>query len=179
MITLSRTLALGLLVLASSCSLSLGPIGFDIPYDIPQQQVPGDPTAHAAGVAVSVPPTTFPINVDLAAAAKQNGVSSISSVTLTSLSFTIQPAGSSECFDFVQSVSVSIASTKAGTTLPSQVVATGSSPGCVQTFTLSPNSSVNLKPYIDEGASATLTGQMIPPANTVSFNGSMRLHAAF
>ncbi len=165
-----------------ACNVALAPVGFDIPYNVPEQEVPGDPTANAAGIVVDAPPITFPVNVDVASYEKANGVNVISSIELTQLSLTItttdEPTGDTDCFDFVQSVSLSIASTKSGTTLQPVVIATGGSPGCVQTYTLTPTPNVNVKPYIDEGASVTMTGQAIPPADNVSFDGALVMHAS-
>ncbi len=164
-------------VLLSACNFSLSSVGFDIPYSIPEQSIPGDATAHAAGIVIDMPPTTFPINVDIAAQAKANNVSGvISTVTLTSLSFNITK--SSGCFDFVNSVSLALSSTKTGTTLQPTVIAAGGNPGCVQTYPLTPTPGANLKPYIDEGASVTMTGQAIPPAADVTFDGAIVLHAS-
>ena len=168
-----RTFAL---VFLTACSLNLNSpsIGFDIPYDIPAQTVPGDATANAAGVAVDATLPAFPLNIDVAKQAQANGVSgAISTVTLTSLSLTITSGG---CFDFVQSLSLSISSTKPGSTLPSVVVASGANPGCVPTFNLQPTT-VNLKPYLDEGAQATPTVSGVPPANDVTFTGHLVAHA--
>jgi len=169
-------------VAALGCNFSVSdPLGFDIPYAVPEQSVPGNAAANAAGIAIDSPPITFPINVDLATEAQNNHVNAISQVTLTSLSLTItatdEPSGDTDCFDFVESVSLSVASTKSGSALQPQVIATGNNPGCVQTFVLTPSPNVNLKPYIDEGANVTMTGQAIPPADDISFNGAMNLHA--
>jgi hypothetical protein len=166
-----------LLSLVAACNFNLGSVvAFDIPYDVPEQTVPGNATAHAAGVSVSAPLMPFPVNIDVAQQAKANGVSGvISTVTLTSLSLSITK--SSGCFDFVQDISISISSTKAGTALQPAVIATGSNPGCVQTFNLQ-TTSVNLKPYLDEGAQATPSGHGIPPATDVSFNGHLVAHAS-
>jgi hypothetical protein len=164
------------LVLLTACSFNLGSVGFDIPYDIPEQTVPGDATAHASGVVVSAPLTPFPVNIDLAQQAKANNVAAISHVTLSSLTLSITKG--SGCFDFVQDVTITISSTKAGTTLPPAVIATGSNPGCVQTFNLQP-SDVDLKPYLDEGAQATPSAHGIAPASDVSFDGHLVAHAAF
>lgn len=169
---------LALLFFVSACSLNLNTsaIGFDIPYDIPEETVPGNAVANAAGVAVDVTLPAFPINVDVAAQAKNNGVAgAISTVTLTGLSLTITK--SSGCFDFVNDLSISISSTKPGSTLPPAVIASGSNPGCVQTFTLTPTN-VNLKPYLDEGAQATPSGKGVPPAADVSFDGHLTAHAS-
>ncbi|HEY1955927.1 MAG TPA: hypothetical protein VGH28_09940 [Polyangiaceae bacterium] len=164
------------LLFVTACSLNLGStsIGFDIPYDIPQETAPGNAAANAAGVAIDVTLPAFPIDIDVAQQAKNDGVSGvISTVTLTSLSLSITGSG---CFDFVDDLSISIASTKPGTTLPPAVIASGSNPGCVQTFKLTPTS-VNLKPYLDEGAQATPSGKGVPPAADVTFDGHLVAHA--
>ena len=169
------SVALSLVALVVACNVNLAsPLGFDIPYDIPAQTVPGNAAAHATGVVVSAPLSAFPINIDLVQQAKANGVSgAVSHVTLTSLDLAITGSG---CFDFIQDVTISISSTKPGTALPSAVIATGSNPGCVQTFTLQ-TTAVDLKPYLDEGAQATPSGHGIPPASDVSFNGHLVAHA--
>ena len=166
-----------LFVFLGACSLNLSSVAsFDIPYDIPEQTVPGNATANAAGVVVQAPLQPFPINVDVAQQAKANGVGGvISTVTLSSLSLSITK--SSGCFDFVQDISISSSSTMPGSSLPSAVIATGSNPGCVQTFNLTPTN-VNLKPYLDEGAQATPSGHGIPPAADVSFDGHLVAHAS-
>ncbi len=165
-------------VLASACNVNLGSVaGFDIPYDIPDQTVPGNAVANAAGVVIDVSLPPFPINVDVVQQAKANGVSgAVSSVTLTSLSFTMD-ASSSGCFDFIQDLSITISSTNPSTTLAPAVIASGSNPGCVTTWNLTP-SDVNIKPYLDEGAQATPAGHGIPPANDETFGGHLVAHAS-
>jgi hypothetical protein len=165
-----------LALVITGCSLSLNSVGFDIPYSIPAQTVPGNAVANSAGVSVTVPLTPIPVNIDLAQEEQQNGVSGvITTVTLTSLSFSITQG--SGCFDFVDSLTLSIESTDANTSLAPAVVATGSNPGCVQTFTLSPTN-VNLKPYLDEGAQIAPSGMGVPPAMDVSFDGQLVAHAS-
>lgn len=165
------------LSLLAACNLNLSSVAaFDIPYDIPEQTVPGNAAAHAAGIVVDAPMAAFPINVDVAQQAKNNGVGGvISTVTLTSLSLSITK--SSGCFDFVQDITITISSTKAGSSLPPAVIATGSNPGCITTWNLTP-ASVNLKPYLDEGAQATPSGHGIPPASDTSFDGHLVAHAS-
>jgi hypothetical protein len=164
------------LLFVAACNFNLSSVAaFDIPYDIPAQTVPGNAIANAAGVVVdfSLPP--FPIDVDVAKQAQANGVGGvISTVTLTSLSLTITQG---TCFDFAQSLSISISSKKAGSALPPAVIATGSNPGCVTTWTLTPTN-VNLKPYLDEGAQATPSGSGIPPAADETFTGHLVAHAS-
>lgn len=155
-----RSLALAL-ALVSGCSS----VGFDMSYDVPNMSVPGDPQAHAA--------TPFAIAVDLGQ--QQSHADEVSTVTLASIEFSI--TDESGCFDFVDDVSLTIASTKPGTTLAPAVVATASGPGCVHTFSLTPTT-VDLKPYLDEGATVRATGSGVPPATAVTFDGHVVLHAS-
>ena len=160
----------------AGCNFNLSSVAaFDIPYDIQAQTVPGNALANQAGVAVDFNLPAFPINVDVAQQAKNNGVGgAISTVTLTSLSFTITQG---TCFDFANSLSITISSTKAGSSLPAAVIASGSNPGCVTTWNLTP-SNVNLKPYLDEGAQATPSGNGVPPAQDETFTGHLVAHAS-
>jgi hypothetical protein len=160
----------------AGCNFNLSSVAaFDIPYDIQAQTVPGNAIANQAGIAVDFTLPAFPIDVDVAKQAQSNGVSGvISTVTLTSLSFTITQG---TCFDFANSLSITISSTKAGTALPPAVIATGSNPGCVTTWNLTP-SNVNLKPYFDEGAQAAPSGNGIPPAADETFTGHLVAHAS-
>jgi hypothetical protein len=168
--------SLALSVAATACSLSLSSVGFDIPYSIPMQTAPGNQVANMAGVAVNVTLMPIPLNINLAQDEQQSGTSGvITTVTLTSLSFTIDQG--SGCVDFVDSISLSIESTKSGSSLPSAVVATGSNPGCVQTFALTPTT-VNLQPYFNEGAQVVPTVSGVPPASDVTFDGQLTAHAA-
>jgi hypothetical protein len=151
-------------------------IGFDIPYNIPQQTVPGDAVSHGAGTVLSgTPVDPFELDINLEEDEQAHHVSVASHVYLTSLELDIT-SGGGDCFDFVQSVSISIESTKPGTMLKPAVIATGSTPGCVRQFVLTPTS-VDLEPYIDEGASVTSTGQGIPPDHDETFDGHLVLHA--
>ena len=157
-------------------ALACGGVGFDIPYDIPEQTVPGDPVAHAAGTLLAgAPINPFTLGIDLQQEEQAHDTSVVSHVTLSSLGFTITK--SSGCFDFVKDVSISVESTKSGTTLPPAVIATGANPGCVQTFDLQPTA-VDLKPYIDEGARITSSGHGVPPSSDVTFDGHLVLHAS-
>jgi hypothetical protein len=160
----------------AGCNFNLSSVAaFDIPYDIQAQTVPGNAIANQAGIAVDFSLPAFPVNVDVAKQAQQNGVSGvISTVTLTSLSLTITQGS---CFDFVNSLSITISSTKAGSTLPPVVVASGSNPGCVTTWNLTPTTA-NLKPYFDEGAQATPSGNGVPPAQDETFTGHLVAHAS-
>jgi len=156
--------------------LACGAVGFDIPYAVPEQTVQGDPVAHAAGTLLGgTPINPFSLSIDLQQEEQAHDVSAISHVTLSSLAFSITK--NSGCFDFVKDVSISIESSKSGTTLPPAVIATGSNPGCVQTFDLEPTD-VDLRPYIEEGANVTSSGHGVPPSSNVTFDGQLVFHAS-
>jgi hypothetical protein len=160
------------LALAAGCSLASG---FDVSYQVPELTIPGNPVAHAAEqpLATTVPP--FAISIDSDQWQQQSQLSGVvSSVRLASLSFTI--TGDSGCFDFVDTVTLTITSRKVGSALQPATVATGTGQGCVQNFALTP-ATLNIKPYLDEGASIRAAGSGVPPASKVTFDGQFTLHA--
>lgn len=160
------------LALTAACSLNLG---FDMPFDVPDVTVPGDPSAHASETPLEGAAAPFALDVDLTQEAKDKKLpNTISTVTISTLDFSVTNDG---CFDFVDDVSLTIESNKPDTTLAPAVIATATSPGCVPVLSLTPEA-VNLKPYLDEGALIHATGSGVPPATTVTFDGRVVLHAA-
>lgn len=159
-----------------------GALAFDIARDIPEQTVAGDPVAHAAGTLVPdrAVINPFQLNIDLAAEAAAMGTPvarvHLSALTLT-ITSTAQPAGDQDCWDFVENITIRAESTQAGSSLAPVTIATGTRPGCVQTFALTPASNVDLKPYIEQGIRITTSASGVPPADDVSFNGRVVLRA--
>jgi hypothetical protein len=157
-------------------------VGFDISRVVPEQTVTGDPVAHAAGIALSdrspIPP--FQLSVDLAAESAPYSIV-VQRVLLKKLAFDIsltnQPAGDTDCWDFVDELHVSVESTQAGSTLPRTEVASIAQPGCVSHLEMSVRNTVNLKPYIEQGLRLIATGTGLPPADDVSFTGAVTLRA--
>ena len=164
-----------LAVVLAAFVLGCSVIGFDMPFDVPNVTVPGNPTAHAMATPFEGSAAPFALDVDLTQAAKDNKLpGAISTVTISTLDFTVTSDG---CFDFIDDVSLTIESTKPDTKLPPAVVATGTAPGCVRVMSLVPTD-VDLKPYIVEGATVHATCSGIPPASPVTFDGRVVLHAA-
>ena len=157
--------------LALGCSLDLG---FDVPFDVPSITVAGDGAAHMMRIHVDASAAPFALDITLGDQTRGKVPGGVSTVTLASLDLAVMGDG---CFDFVDDVTLTIASTKPDTTLEPVVIATGTEPGCVRTFALTP-STVNLKAYLDEGASLRAAGSGIPPATSVTFNGHAILHAS-
>lgn len=158
-------------ILVTACS----DIGFDMSYDVPDVTIPGDPAAHASAMLVEGATAPFALDVDLTKAAQDQKVpGAISTVTIATLDFYVTSDG---CFDFIDDVSLTIESTKTGTSLLPTTIATGTKPGCARMMTLTP-AIVNLKPYIEEGAIIRATGSGVPPVDAVTFDGVVVLHAA-
>jgi hypothetical protein len=163
------------LIVTAAFIFGCSAIGFDMPFDVPNVTVPGNPTAHAMKLPFAGAAAPFAVDVDLTQAAKDNQIpGAISTVTLSSLDFTVTSDG---CFDFVEEVDLVIESAKVGTTLPPTVIASATNPGCVRVVSLVPTD-VNLKPYLEEGATISATGSGVPPATAVTFDGHVVLHAA-
>ena len=162
-------------LLVVALALGCSEFGFDMPFDVPNVTVPGNPTAHALSTPFEGSAAPFALDVDLTQVAKDNKLpGAISTVTISTLDFSVTSDG---CFDFIDDVSLVIESNKPGTTLAPAVIATGTGPGCVRVLTMSPTS-VNLKPYIEEGAMIRAMGSGIPPASAVTFDGLVVLHAS-
>jgi hypothetical protein len=164
------------LALSASCGPS--PVGFDIPKPIDEQTIPGNLAANAAGMALppgSIAPVA--VSVDLAAESTSRRIP-IGRVLLKSFRFdvtsTAEPAGDTDDFSFVRSARVFFECTAANCTLPRVEVASATDPGAVRSmnFTVS---SVNVKPYIDQGVRVTIELDAIPPPDDTSFNGAIVL----
>ena len=164
-----------LLALACVIVCGCGIADFDLDQPVPEQMVQG--SGIPAPLAALFP---LPLSLDLTAQIKAHDTGPIDSVTLSSLSLTItktdEPSGDSDDWSFVQSVVVSVESTKPGSTLPKVQIATATSPGPVQTMTFTCDESVNLKPYVDEGSKVDSSGSGTVPPDDVSYDGTSTFH---
>jgi hypothetical protein len=137
---------------------------FDVDQPVQPQTIQG--SGIPAPLAAIFP---LPLSLDLEAKIKAKDTGPIDSVTLSSLTLHITSSGSD--WSFVQSVTVSVSSTKSGSTLPKVKIASVSSPGAVQTMSFTVEHGVNLKPYIDEGSQVDSAGTGTQPTQSVSFDG--------
>jgi hypothetical protein len=152
--------------------------GLDINEDIPSQTVQGDLLAHALGQLLRTTPLqSFQPTIDITDVERSRGVP-VRHVWFRAATLQILPSSDS-CWDFVNTMSLRAASARTDSVLPAVVVATGENPGCVRTFALTPVAGVDLKPYIEEGLSLTVTISAIPPAQDVTFGGQITLYAEF
>jgi hypothetical protein len=159
-------------VVAATMSVAAVGCSVDVARDLPEQTIPGDPAAHAAATQALAAGGAAPTTQFVTASPPIDG-SIASRIALESLALditpTAEPAGDADCWDFVQSVGVSIESTRQGSALPRVQIATGGAPGCVRAMDLAPVAGVNLKPYTDEGFRITVDTVGVPPADNVSF----------
>jgi hypothetical protein len=154
------------LTMLMGCSI----VDFDIDQSVPEQRVPG--TSIPGPLAALFP---LPVSLDLESKIKARDTGPIDSVTLSSLALTItatdRPSGDADDWAFVEKVEVFVESTKQSSTLPRVKIASVAMPGAVQTLTFAVESSVNLKPYVDEGSQVNSVGSGTAPSDDVSYDG--------
>jgi hypothetical protein len=156
----ARWIAAPLVLVATGCGIA----DFDVEQPVPQQTIQG--SGIPAPLAAIFP---LPLTLDLDSKIKAKETGPIDSVTLSSLTLQITSAGGD--WSFVQSIEVSVESTRSGTTLPKVKIASVSSPGAVRTLAFDVESGVNLKPYIDEGSQVSSRGTGTQPTQDVMFDG--------
>ena len=165
-LALSMRASLIALALLAGCGIA----DFDLDQPVPEQVIAG--SGIPAPLAALFP---LPLSLDLTAQIKAHDTGPIDSVTLTALSLTItdtdRSAGDTDDWSFVDHVDVYVESTKRGSALPKVKIASVSSPGAVQTMTFTVDTSVNLKPYVDEGSKVDSTGSGTVPTDDVSYDG--------
>jgi hypothetical protein len=143
---------------------------FDVDQPVPEQQVMGSGIPAPLAALFSLP-----LSLDLSAKIEQQTTGPIGSINLTSLTLDItktdEPSGDSDDWSFVTDITVTVSSSKSGSTLPSVQIAHVENPGPVQTLTFVVDASVDLKPYVDEGATVDSSGHGTVPTDDVSYDG--------
>jgi hypothetical protein len=154
-------------MLASGCGIT----DFDVDQSVPEQMIQG---SALPGPLATLFPIPLSLDISQAIAAKDTGP--IGGVYLSKLVLTItaadEPSGDTDDWSFVDSIEVFVNSSKSGSTLPRVQIASVTSPGAVQTLKMTPDDSVNLKPYIDEGSTVESEGSGTAPPDDVSFDGT-------
>jgi len=153
-------------VLAGGCGIT----DFDISQDVPEQQIAGSPLPGPLGALFPIP-----LNLDLSAEIAKHDSGPIDSVDLSALSLTItatdRPGGDADDWGFVDEIHVFVKSSVDGSSLPRVEIASARAPGAVTTLEFQVDSSVNLKPYVDEGSVVEGSGSGDAPADDVSYDG--------
>jgi hypothetical protein len=163
--------AIAYALLLSGC----GVLDFDVTQSIPPQMIPGDPVAAAAGQVVSgggLLPN--PVGVDVGAQIRAHGGGALDSAHLKTLTLTIDPNSPTQNFDWLDELHIQLASIKPGTTLAKVEIASATMiPKGQKTITLKLNASVNLLPYLNEGATIGADGSGRVTAQGVTFRGTV------
>jgi hypothetical protein len=162
----------GLALVLGGCANILD---FEIERDIDEQHIAGSPVGGLLGDLFELP-----LMVDLESEVSRHDAGSVTAVRLTDLTLSItatdRPAGDEDDFDFLERIELFIESTSAGTTLERRKIAELAPVRAGQTtITLVTIESVNLKPYVEEGARITSSGEGTAPADDVSFDGHLVL----
>jgi hypothetical protein len=154
------------LVMFAGCGIT----DFDISQDVPEQEVQG--SGIPAPIAALFP---LPLSLDLSAEIAKQTTGPIDSVTLSSLELSItdtrRPGGDTDTWEFVDEIHVFVKSSVAGSTLPRVEIASIVSPGAVTTMSFAVESSVDIKPYVDEGSIVESEASGTVPADDVSYDG--------
>lgn len=155
-----------------------GHLEFDLSQAILEQRVTGN--AGGGTLTMFLPsPVGFGLKVDQEAKAR-NAPGPITTVSLTGMQFqatdTATPPGGSSSFEFVSSATINIESTRPNSSLPRVPVANLTAPGRTIVAVPSTLPSVNLLPYITEGAQFTSSATGTLPPHDITFVGSFVVH---
>lgn len=174
-----RALALG--IVATSGVLACSSVPVTITRAIPEQFVAGNPLSPVLPSGLEFP---IPLDVDLEAESEAMNAGPVRRVTLESVRLDIteteEPAGDTDDWDFVSSIRVFVESSASGSDLPRvQVAELDPTPDGARVLQLQTDTSVNLKPYVEEGARlvAEVSGQA--PPDDVSYGGRVELGLSF
>ena len=155
-----------LLAVLAGCGVT----DFDLTQPVPEQFVRG--SGIPAPIASLFP---IPLDLDLSAEIQKQTTGPIDSVTLSRLELEItdtdRPAGDTDTWDFVDEIHVFVRSSADGSTLPRVEIASATAPGAVTTLTFDVDSSVDLKPYVDEGSVVDSEASGTVPQDDVSYDG--------
>lgn len=147
-----------------------GALDFDVSEGIPQQRLPGDPVAAAAGnLLASAFPSAFNFNIDLKAQQQAHDTGPIDSVHMKSLTLTIDPSSPTQNFDWLDDAHIFVEAQG----LPKKEVAhIQPVPKGAKTISFTIDMSVDVKPYIDKGITVSTSATAHASAQDVVFAGT-------
>jgi hypothetical protein len=151
--------------LLAACALSgCGAITFDVSQDIPEQTIDGSPLAGVLPAFLDGPQM-----IDLSEQVQKHDTSVASSADLEQFRF---DSTSNATFDFVDSISISIAPADTTSTLPTiEIAHLNPVPKGQTTIELTPDPGVNLLPYIKIDSDITANATGTTPSQSFSFTG--------
>lgn len=157
---------LALALLVTGCGIT----DFDLSQPVPEQRVQG--SGIPAPIAGLFP---LPLNLDLSAQIQKQTTGPIDSVTLSRLTLDItdtdRPSGDDDTWEFVDEIHVFVRSSVEGSSLPRVEIASVVEPGAVTSMEFDVESSVDLKPYVDEGSVVESEASGTIPTDDVSYDG--------
>ena len=167
------------LLLLSTCLLGgcTGFGGFELTLDIPEQRVDGNPLGGLLGTPFDAP---IPLMIDLASetAARDTGPAQhvrLSALTL-SITPTAEPEGDTDDLAFIDRAEIFVESTQSGSSLPRvRVAVLEQVPAGTRQVSFETDASVDLLPYVQEGARLTSSADGEVPPDDVTFEGSVLL----
>ena len=161
-----------MLAMCAGASLltSCDPLDFTIDQAIPEQMIQGSAVpAVLSGV------FAIPLNVNISSQIAAQATGTIHSVTIDDLELDItktdEPTGDTDDWSFITHVTVTLKSTKTGTTLPAVTIGTVDG-SASQKLIFTVDSTIDVKPYIDEGGEIDAPGSGTQPTDDVSYNGT-------
>ena len=145
---------------------------FAVELDLAEQRVPGSPVGGLLGGLFEVP---IPLDVDLEAETAARDTGPVQHVRLSQLTLritpTAEPEGDTDDFGFIDSVEIFVESTSADSELPRVRVARLPEEVGGREIAFETDPSVDLLPYIREGARLTSEASGQAPEDDVTFDG--------
>jgi hypothetical protein len=154
------------LLLVAGC----GALDFDVSQPIPQERIPGDPVAAAAGsLLASAFPSAFNFNIDLKAQQSAHDTGPIDSVHLKSLALAIDASSPTQNFDWLDEAHIFVEATGLQKREVAHIMPV---PKGQKTISFTVDGSIDLKPYIDKGVNVTTSATAHASAQDVVFGGT-------
>lgn len=172
-----KTLRSPILLLSAALAGCVGFGSFELSIAISEQRVQGSPLGGLLGGLFDLP---IPLDVDLAVetAARQTGPAQrVRLLALTlDITETAESATDQDDFGFIDSVDIFVESRRSDSALPRRRVAwIESSPGAVRQLVFETDTSVDLLPYVQEGARLSSAARARVPPDDVTFVGAALL----
>ena len=149
---------------------------FDVDRHIDEQRVPGNALSGLLDTFLNAP---VPMNVNVREETSARDSGPASSAHLTRLEFritkTAMAAPDTDDFSFLQSATVYVESTKAGSSLARQKIAEALDPGPSSKLRFRTFDAVDVLPYSEEGARFVSEASGHAPPDDVSFDGGFTI----
>lgn len=147
-----------------------GVADFDVSRDVPESRITGNPLPTVLEGVLDAP-----LAIDIQGDIEAHDAGPIESITLTRLVLDItktdEPPGDADDWSFLASARIHVESTAPSSNLPRVEVAHVVEPGDVTRLDFEPDSNVNLRPYVEEGAQMTAETEGEAPPDDTTYDG--------